>query len=250
MTKRYFLDIINSTTAALTTITHVQFRALQAQGRRLALAGVDEGFIADSGKAGFNPTWVISDPKGDIAGEMVRRGFLADANSPVGAAWREVKAGRIEPLLEVTDPDGRHDGLTVYRWRRLSLNSAGKVLLGIYAKEIIIPDDEGRIELSERPGSESAVEHVLTISAAHLPPEAHASLVEGIEPPGTILIFTGDYGWLLYAALDPGEREALHPDLEPIFALARAYDTPYVRFDADALVIDSLPQYEFESSPA
>lgn len=90
----------------------------------------------------------------------------------------------------------------------------------------------------------SAIEPVLCVSTAHMPPEMAAKLDNDEKLPGLLTLFRNDFGWVLYVS-DGDCGEDMPEELRAITETAKRLGTPYLRFDADATQVEGLPLYHW-----
>jgi len=83
----------------------------------------------------------------------------------------------------------------------------------------------------------------LTLSTGHVTKETQ-QILDGSTPKNwPVFGFGGEYGWVIYAH-DEHDLE-IPPDLWGLCEYARSKGCDYIMLDADADLIDDLPQYEW-----
>lgn len=92
------------------------------------------------------------------------------------------------------------------------------------------------------------IQHVLVLSTAHLRKETAIMFSSGEAPCG-VIVDNLQYGYLMYADLDPHADTDTDtddaPELIAIIALAKAHDCSHVRFDSYGPIVPELPTFEW-----
>ncbi|MDI9688517.1 hypothetical protein [Burkholderia cenocepacia] len=83
-------------------------------------------------------------------------------------------------------------------------------------------------------------EPLVALSTAHLHPDNRQRLADGGL---SVLTYPNEYGGFVYVG-EAGENEPTEPELAAIFAAARGANIVWIKFDADAEVVDGLPTFD------
>lgn len=90
-----------------------------------------------------------------------------------------------------------------------------------------------------------AVRKFLDISTAHLKPQTMELINQYLMSDNTLI---GHYGAMVHVPSEPDRNpnHAACPEILPILEMARTMDCDYVFFDADADIIEGLPDFSEE----
>lgn len=101
--------------------------------------------------------------------------------------------------------------------------------------------------LKKASGPKLEIEQTLVLSTAHL--RESIATGDGDEPRmDSVASYTGEYGWLVWAGMDPDDGEDGHDamqELRNLLNFAMLNGCKYVRFDRDADTIEGFPTYEW-----
>ena len=88
-------------------------------------------------------------------------------------------------------------------------------------------------------------EPLASLSISHLTPASRCKLAEGRL---SVHAYPNDYGGFIYVGVR-GDNRPEETDLLAIFEVAMRAELIWLKFDADAAIIDGLPIFEDEDRP-